>query len=86
MIVTRDSGLVGAGSDARVMLDGVRVASLRPSQQVRLSVPAGYHQIGVAMFDDADLRSVVELDLRAGETRRYRVAILTDQMTIMPDR
>ncbi|MCX4151988.1 MULTISPECIES: hypothetical protein [Paraburkholderia] len=86
LIVTRDSGLTGAMYDARLFLDGVRIANLRPSEQVHLPVQAGYHQIGVATAVDPNPQSAVELDLRSGETRRYRVVVLADHFAVVPTR
>ena len=47
LVVTRDKGLKASVCTMGLFLDGTLVASLRPSEQVRLFVDEGQHVVGV---------------------------------------
>lgn len=48
LVVTRDSGLKGKACTVRFYVDGIHVADLRNSEQVRLFVEEGEHLVGVS--------------------------------------
>ena len=47
LVVTRDSGLMGAGCTVRLYVDAVPVADLEPSEKVELFIEVGEHVVGV---------------------------------------
>jgi hypothetical protein len=47
LVVTRDKGLRAKSCTARLFIDGTVVADLRTSEQVRLFVEEGEHNVGV---------------------------------------
>ena len=63
LVVTRDKGLRARACSAQLYVDGTLVADLRPSEQIRLFVEEGRHEIGVdaagtACLGGADQTSV----------------------------
>jgi hypothetical protein len=83
-IVTRDSGLLHAPYDARLYVDGERLANLRPSQQIRVPLVAGHHVIAVEAAMDPAPHGGIELEVKPGETRRYRVVAYQDHFAVEP--
>lgn len=84
IIVTRDRGLQGSGSDAYLALDGKRAANLRPGQQVRLTVSPGEHVATVGSYFDHGT-SAVEFHAEPRGERRYRILVAQmGSFTIVP--
>jgi len=73
--VTRDSGIVGAACAAKLSIDDKVVASLKPSDSVKLNVPSGRH---ILSFDTRgglcpSVSDAVEVTLNKGDDKRYRI-------------
>jgi len=73
--VTRDSGIVGAACAAKLSIDDKVVASLKPSDSVKLNVPSGRH---ILSFDTRgglcpSVSDAVEVTLSKGDDKRYRI-------------
>lgn len=47
LVVTRDAGMWGKACSTDVFIDGVKVADVQPTEQVRLFVEEGEHLVGV---------------------------------------
>lgn len=73
ILLTRDSGILGYGSDAYVKVDGKNAARLRPSQLVRLYVAPGDHflEVGAIYGTQAGTSTVTQI----GKVRRFRVIV-----------
>ena len=65
VVVTRDKGLRATACNARLYIDGTRVADLRPSEQIRLFVEEGQHVVGVSAEGAACIGGADQLTIDA---------------------
>lgn len=75
LVVTRDSGFMGAACSQRIYVDGTPIADLRSGQSVTVYLPAGKHVAGVmsgGMCGGGS--SSAQLVMEAGGMERFRVA------------
>lgn len=83
IIITRDSGLLGAAGTAHVLVDGKDAVTLRRSQQARLHVAAGDHVIAVANII-GDVQTSVETVAKPDRVRRFRVTVSAGGFALLP--
>ncbi len=75
LIVTRESGFMGAACAQRIYVDGTPIADLRSSQSVTVYLPAGEHVTGVKSTGLCGGGSAsAQLVMSAGATKVFRVA------------
>lgn len=75
VIVVRDSGFMGAACDNLVFIDGHKVADLGTGEKVAVYLAAGHHVLGTTSGSLCGGGSAgAETDLKAGDTRIYRIA------------
>lgn len=82
LVVTRDSGFVGAGCTIRLYIDGKQAADFNSGETSRFSVGAGKHVLAakpVGMCGGSGI-SESEIDIKPGELLKRRMA----GMNIMP--
>lgn len=75
LIVTRDSGFMGAACSQRIYVDGTPIADLRSGQSVTVYLPAGKHVAGVmsgGMCGGGS--SSAQMLMASGGTELFRVA------------
>jgi hypothetical protein len=75
LIVTRDSGFMGAACSQKIYVDGTQIGSLRSGQKVQVYLPAGEHVAGVmsgGMCGGGS--SSTQIIVKAGGTKHLRVA------------
>jgi hypothetical protein len=75
LVVTRDSGFMGAACSQKIYVDGTAIGSLRSGQTVTVYLPAGEHVTGVmtgGMCGGGS--SSASLTMKAGGTKMFRVA------------
>lgn len=78
IMVTRDSGFVGAGCFATIFLNGKPVARLNPSERASFIVPAGEWTVGAGLDGKAlcganPERLETDLLIKPGQTKKFRV-------------
>ena len=72
--VVRDSGVAGSACNDLLFVDGQKVAALSTSQKVTLYLSPGHHVLGTtASGICAGGSASVEMTLRAGDMRDYRI-------------
>jgi hypothetical protein len=74
IVITRGTiGFIGSVHNARVYIDDQPVASLRPSQQIRVPVSAGEHVVGVTTWPSSSPTSALATTIKSGDTKHFRV-------------
>ena len=78
VIVKRDAGFMGSAISSVLLLDGKRIARIKPGQYIKLSLLSGEHLFGVEWTDKMgalETRSTRELavDCRPGKTYYMRM-------------
>lgn len=73
IVVTRDSGLANGGAAARIFVDGREAANLRPTQQARIYIGAGEHQVAVGQ-NPSNVQAAAETVARVERERRFRIS------------
>ena len=75
LVITRDSGFMGAACSQRIYVDGTPVGDLRSGQKVTVYLPAGEHMAGIRPNGICGGgSSSVALTMSPGATKVYRVA------------
>jgi hypothetical protein len=75
LIVTRDSGFMGAACSQRIYVDGTPIADLRSGQSVTVYLPVGEHVAGVMHGGlCGGGSSSTNIIMVSGATKVYRVA------------
>lgn len=75
LVVTRDSGFMGAACAQKIYVDGTQIGALRAGQKVQVYLPAGEHVAGVmsgGMCGGGS--SSTQIIVKAGGTKFLRVA------------
>ena len=85
IVVVRDSGILGAGAPAKLLVDGAPVARLRPGERVQIFVSAGDHILGVKP-DPQLMGALTETSssVSAGRTYHFRISISETSFKIQP--
>ncbi|WP_236184339.1 hypothetical protein [Pseudomonas juntendi] len=86
LVVTRDSGLYGAGCNYRLYIDGVLAAEFASGEVARFGIKPGKHVVGLKPSAACGGWGLVEreLDARAGEVIRRRITLSGDSFDISP--
>lgn len=75
LVVTRDSGFMGAACSQRVYVDGTPIGDLRTGQKVTVYLPAGEHVAGVKPAGMCGGGSAsAQMVMAVGATKVFRVA------------
>lgn len=86
LIVTRDSGLYGAGCNYRLYIDGTLSAEFASGEVAKFGIKPGKHIIGLKPSAACGGWGLVEreLEVRAGEVIRRRITLSGDSFDISP--
>lgn len=76
IVVTRDSGFVGAGCTIRFYIDGNRAADFRSGEVARFGVKPGKHTLGAEPINICGGSGIgeSEIDIGPGQSVRRRIA------------
>ncbi len=74
LVVTRDKGLKAIACTARLHIDGTLVADLRPSEQIRLFLEEGRHQVGVSTKGCVGGTDQAEIEVSRAKPTLLRIA------------
>lgn len=91
VVVTRDKGFIGSACYFGLFVDGELVAKLETGERVRMHLPHGRHRFGTwtvgrALCGDRPSkdRSEIDVTLKPGETRFYRILVDKGGIDIRP--
>ena len=78
IVVKRDPGFTGSALSSILLLDGKRVASIKPGQYLELSLKPGEYLVGVAWSDgmgalETSATREIAIDCKAGKTYYIRM-------------
>lgn len=86
LVVTRDSGMFGAGCNHRFYIDGTLAAEFAAGEVARFGLAPGKHVIGAKPSAACGGGGLVEteVDLKVGESVRRRLSVTPGGITITP--
>lgn len=86
LVVTRDSGMFGAGCNHRFYIDGTLAAEFATGEVARFGLAPGKHVIGAKPSAACGGGGLVEseVDLKLGESVRRRLSVTPGGITVTP--
>ncbi|MNN10280.1 hypothetical protein D3C81_1232000 [compost metagenome] len=86
LLITRDSGLAGAGCNTRFYIDGTLAAEFSAGEGALFSVPAGERVLGITPSAACGGGYVIEREVtgRPGDSIRRRIFVSPTQLDLMP--
>lgn len=86
LVVTRDSGMFGAGCNHRLYIDGTLAAELSSGEVARFGLAPGKHVVGVKPSSACGGGGLVEteVDMTSGESVRRRISVTLGGLAITP--
>lgn len=86
LVVTRDSGMFGAGCNHRFYIDGTLAAEFAAGEVARFSLAPGKHVVGAKPSAACGGGGLVEteVDLKPGESVRRRISVTPGGIAVTP--
>lgn len=86
LVVTRDSGMLGAACNHRLYIDGTLAAELSTGEVARFGLEPGKHVIGVTPSSACGGGGLVEteVEMKPGESVRRRISVTLGGIAVTP--